>query len=564
MRYHHYLSALLMFAASISAHGQYHDPIALQANPNTATSPLAPRLDGIGNHSFRVTTSVDESQAFFDQGLMLTYAFNHSEALRSFKEAARLDPANAMAWWGQALVLGSNINLPMMEYVAADARAAMQKAQELKAGVTPLERGLIEALAVRFVLEGEGLEDSTAYMAAMLTLYDTFPGDPDVATLAASAIMNTTPWDYWSRDGKPYDSTILVMEILQAGMLENPRHTGLLHYYIHIVEAQRPGLGERAADTLRGSTPNAGHLLHMPSHIYMRLGRYADSYDVNSEASEADASYIAACQAQGIYPVGYYPHNVHFMVWSAQSMGRYKDAMQAARQIREKIPGFIKELSETPTGSGADGWLMYETFMSQPLFTMVRFGDWEAILNEQQPVENAIYMTGIWHYARGLAYVHTDKDREARKELKQLNMILQERGIADYPASINGAERLLQIAAATLQGELLAANEDYDKAVAHLARAVWLQDGLNYMEPPDWFMPVRHYLGAVLLEAGRSAEAAVIYADDLRNNPDNGYALIGLAKAQAAGGDKSAAEVTRQRYEQAWSQADKPLTSSRY
>jgi tetratricopeptide (TPR) repeat protein len=547
------------------AQAQFHDPRALDADPSTAIGPLAPRLSGLGDAGFDVTTTSKESQYFFNQGLRLTYAFNHSEALRSFKEAARLDPNNAMAWWGQALVLGPNINLPMMPYVAAQTWQAMQRAVELEDAATEKERELIDALALRYAspeLTPDGPVLSGAYAEAMQLLAAKYPGDPDIAALTASAIMNLSPWDYWYGDGTPYQRTLVVLELLQQAIAKNPQHTGVLHYYIHITEAYVPQQGEPAADLLSGLAPNAGHLVHMPAHIYMRVGRYADAYAVNLAASQADNAYIAACQAQGLYPIGYYPHNVHFLVWSAQAMGRYEDALAAAEQISEKIPAFVGVEDQLPGNVQADAWRLFETFLSQPLFTMVRFGDWQAVLRQPQPASQALFMTGVWHYARGLAFTHTGKNADAVSELTSLQAILGEPGIGEYPVSLNGAGRLLQIAAALLAGEIAAANEEYDAAIGLLELAVRLQDGLLYMEPPDWFMPARHYLGAVLLEAGWPAEAETVYWADLRKNPNNGYALFGLWQAQQAQGKDGGA--VKARFSVAWANADHELSSSRY
>jgi len=555
--------ALLLTATAAMA--QYHDPRALAGDPLTATAPLAPKLTGLGEVSMQVTTTSPESQYFFDQGLRLTYGFNHSEALRSFKEAARLDPSNAMAWWGQALVLGPNINLLMMPYVVEQTWAAMQQAIALKGNTSQKERELIEALALRYAAtdDSQQAERNQAWADAMLALAQRYPDDPDIATLTASAMMNLSPWNYWHNDGTPYARTVLVIDMLSGITAANPQHTGAMHYYIHITEAQQPQLAEQAADNLRGQTPNAGHLLHMPSHIYMRVGRYADAYTVNVAASQADETYIAACNAQGIYPMGYYPHNMHFLVWSAQSMGRYGDALNNARRIAGKVPDYVGEIGdESPTGQHADAWQLFEVFLSQPLFTMARFGDWDAVLAEPQPPQAAQFMTGAWHYARGLAYVHTDEKRKARKELKRMRKLINSDALADYPASLNGARTVLNIAAEVLDGEIAAASGNYDEAIAALSTAVRLQDSLYYMEPPDWFMPSRHYLGALLLEADRPREAETVYWADLRRNPNNGFALFGVAQAQAAQGLDNSAVMAR--FDTAWADADHELTSSRY
>lgn len=562
------LLSSLSWASIVQA--QYHDPRAIEADPLNATSALAPKLEGVGVHGMAVTTNNPESQFFVDQGLRLTYAFNHSEALRSFKEAARLDPDNAMAWWGQALVLGPNINLPMMPYVVEQTWDALQRAVALRDNVSDKElsdkeRALIDALALRYAATPDDAQHrrDKAYSLAMIQLTEKYPDDPDIATLTASAIMNLSPWDYWHNDGTPYARTTQVLDMLSRTSENFPQHTGALHYYIHITEAQRPQLAEKAADQLSGLTPNAGHLLHMPSHIYMRLGRYADAYAVNAVASKADEAYIAACNAQGLYAMGYYPHNVHFMVWSAQSMGRYDDALTVARKIESKIPEFVGEIGdESPTGQQADAWQMFETFLSQPLYTMVRFGDWDAILNEPQPPQAARFMTGIWHYARGLAQVHSGNESNAKKELRHLTALIESDELAQYPASLNGARTLLTIAARVLEGELKAADGDYDDAIAKLSEAVRLQDTLMYMEPPDWFMPSRHYLGAVLLDAGRANEAETVFWADLKKNPNNGHALFGVAQAQEAQGRDNTAVM--ERFTKAWASADRPLTTARY
>lgn len=558
--------SLVIFIGCELALAQYHDPRALEADPTMSRAPIAPRLDGLGSVSLKTSTVNADSQYFFDQGLRLTYAFNHSEALRAFKESARRDPNNAMAWWGQALVLGPNINLPMLPYVNEQAWQAIQRALTSETNITELEAALIDALAMRYSNDptADRAELDRVYASEMRKVLARFGGDPNVATLYASAVMNLSPWDYWRGDGTPYGRTETVLQVLEDAINLFPEHTGALHYYIHITEAVVPERGESSADLLAGLAPGAGHLVHMPSHIYMRRGRYADAYRVNMEAAQADESYIAQCQAQGLYPVGYYPHNVHFAVWAAQFLGRSQDALTGARKIRDKVETLIDTTASTPTGSGADAWLLFETFLSQPLYTMVRFGQWDAVLAEPEPPIEARYMTGIWYYSRGLAYAHTDQKRKAKRELKALRKIFEEEGIADYPASLNGAIALLLIAEAILDGEIAAMSEDWEAAIAALSRAVRLQDGTAYMEPPDWYFPSRHYLGAVLLEAGLPAQAETVYWADLRQNPVNGYALFGLRQAQLAQGKTAAAGETGRRLESAWSQADVTLTSSRY
>ena len=310
----HKITAIVSFAA-LPGQSQVHDPRALTADPATALEPIAPLLEGLGDHHLAVTTSEPRSQQFFDQGLRLTYGFNHSEALRAFKEAARLDPDNAMAYWGWALVLGPNINLPMLPEVVPQAYRAIQKAVELEAGVSAKERAYIEALAERYSddPEADRVALDSAYAAAMADVVERNPDDLDAATLYAASLMNLSPWDYWNLDGSPKGDTTEILDTLQSVVDREPRHAGALHYYIHTVEARHAQRGEKHADMLAGLMPGAGHMVHMPSHIYMRVGRFADSYEANRLAVEADEGYITQCRAQGIYPLAYYPHNIHFM-----------------------------------------------------------------------------------------------------------------------------------------------------------------------------------------------------------------------------------------------------------
>ncbi len=539
------------------APAQIHDPKALNADPLASDGPIAPVLSGLGKHHFKVTTSVPRSQLFFDQGLRLTYGFNHSEALRAFKEAARLDPNNAMAYWGWALVLGPNLNLPMQSEVVPRAYQAMQKALALKEKVSPKEKAYIEALAVRYaesvVADRSALD--AAYVETMSSLVKRYPEDSDAATLYAAAVMNTNPWDYWYKDGSPKPHTEIILETLQAVIARSPRHAGAHHYLIHTVEAFRPELGVASADILGGLMPGAGHLVHMPSHIYMRVGRYADSYKANALAVKADERYITQCRAQGLYPLAYYPHNLHFQVWSAMFQGRSKAALEAGQKVAGKIP----------PGASGNTWGLYEAFRAQPMFVTVRFGLWEAMLEDPKPEDSALFMNGVWHYGRGLAYLHGGNLPKAREELGALvqlrNKITDDQG---YYIGFGAAGNLLTIAEEVVLGELAAAEGDFNRAASHLERAVRLEDGLRYNEPPDWYFPVRHLLGAVLLEAGRPEEAEVVYWEDLRRNPENGYSLFGLKQSLSAQGKEGVASVIEARFQRAWKDADIVLSSSRY
>ena len=535
-----------------------HSPLALEADPSKADSPIAPLLEGLGDHHFPVTTQIPQSQVFFDQGLRLTYAFNHSEALRAFKEAARLDPDNAMAYWGWALVLGPNLNLPMVPDVVPQTYGAIQQAMALKDKVSERERAYIEALGKRYSNDpaADRVPLDFAYSQAMKNLATRYPDDLDAATLYAASLMNLSPWDYWNLDGSPKGNTEEILNTLQVVVDGNPRHPGALHYYIHAVEARHPERGEKPADQLAGLTPGAGHLVHMPSHIYMRVGRYSDSYAANRLAAVADENYITQCRSQNIYPLNYYPHNIHFMAWSAMFQGRPEEALQAARKIVDKVP---PELS-----TDKNVWALYETFLSQPMFVMVRFGMWKDMLAEPKPDVESQFMTGIWHYGRALAYLHTGQSSVVLQELRALTAARKAMGEVDHYIGFATAETLLTIAEEIVQGELAYAEGFTLEGLAHLERAVRLEDSLRYNEPPDWYFPVRHLLGAMLLDVGRPNEAEVVYAADLKKNPNNGYALFGLKRALEQQGKLEDASAVKERFDRTWADATHKLSSSRF
>ncbi len=548
-------TSLAVGPAAAQCHEE-HDKIALDADPRTAREPIAPVLEGLGTHHHAVTTRSERAQMFFDQGLKLTYGFNHEEALRSFKEAARLDPDCAMAYWGWALVLGPNLNLPMKPEVAPQAWEALQLAIARKDRVSPKERDYIEALAVRYTKDpkADRAPLDRAFAGAMRTLHRNYPDDLDAATLFAASLMEAAPWNYWTRDGRPHAQTPEVLTTLEGVLARDGEHEGALHYYIHAVEPVDPMRGVKAADTLIGLAPGAGHLVHMPSHIWIQLGRYRESYEANVRAAQADEGYITQCRAQGIYPLGYYPHNVHFQAWAALMQGRRGAAVEAARKVRSKVPEDLR----------SNEWGLYETFLSMPLFALVRFGRWEQVLAEPRPPEKAPYWTGVWHYARGIAYAHTGRAGDARKELKALSRIADDSRSIETRIGFSNAGKLLAIAREVLAGELDAKAGQWDSAVRRLDRAVRLEDRLTYTEPPDWYYPVRHTLGAVLLEAGRPDEAEAVYWQDLKKNRENGYALFGLWKSLEAQGRAEDAAAAEQRFRAAWSDADVTLSSSRF
>jgi tetratricopeptide (TPR) repeat protein len=517
---------------------------------------LAPRLQNLGNHTFSVTTDSDRAQLFINQGVNLMYGFNHKEAGRSFQEAARLDPDCAMAYWGMALVLGPNINLPMSPESEPAAYELSQKAKSLMDGVSEREKGLIETLLARYSGEtsADRIKHDKAYSEAMKNLHMRYPADLDIATLYAESIMDLNPWNYWTRDGKPYPATVEAMNLLESVISKNPNHPGAIHYYIHVVEYAQPGLAEAGADRLLKLVPGAGHLVHMPSHIYRRTGRYHDASLSNLKAIEADEDYITQCRAQGVYPLAYHPHNIHFL-WDSSTMeGRSATALDAARKASATVP----------EGIWRDIPLLHQ-FLVTPLFAYTRFGKWDEILAEPQPPEDSPFWTGIWHYARGLAYTAKSNMKAAEQELAKLTEIAAMEEMEDYRVTFsrNGAKSILDIAVFVLSGELEAGKGNYEQAIANLHRGVLLEDNLIYNEPPDWHVPVRQVLGAVMLDAKRAEEAEAIYWQDLRGNPENGWSLFGLMKSlQAQDKDVEAAAV-EERFRKAWSRADVKLDSSR-
>jgi tetratricopeptide (TPR) repeat protein len=549
---------LMSLLACAGAHAQIWDPRALDIDPLKATAPIAPLLDGLGDHHHAVTTANPDSQKFFDQGLRLTVAFNHSEAVRAFKEAIRLDPRNAMAYWGWAYALGPNLNLPMQPEVIAQAFDASRRALALTDSVTPAERDYIEALAARYAADpnADRAALDKAYAEAMGQVAARYPDDPDAAALYAEALMNRSPWNYWEPDGGPRENTPVILQTLESVLVRYPNHPAAIHLYIHAVEARFPDRAVAAADRLGALMPGAGHIVHMPSHIYMGVGRYADAVRVNQLADAADDAYVANCHAQGFYLFGYHRHNEHFITWAAMLDGESAVAMAAARKIGKRLP---PEMATGPFGETV------QHLLSQPLYVLVRFGRWQEVLNEPRPPPGFAVMTGLWHYARGLAFRHTaGRLADAARELQALRRLAMSRELQQREVGFAPAPVVLEIATEVLAAELASARGQHGVAIGHLDRAVRLQDGLTYNEPPDWYFPVRHYLGAELLEAGRPAEAATVYWQDLARNRENGYALFGLQQALAAQHrDAEAAEVAA-RFRAAWRSADVTLRSSRF
>lgn len=521
----------------------------------------APLFEGMGDYHRSITTSDPGAQRYFNQGMVLAFGFNHAEAIRSFRAAQTLDDQCAMCYWGEALATGPNINVTskgkaiMSPEERVAAYAAVQKAIELKENATQIERDLIDALAVRYNGDPETERDplDRAYAQALRQVVANYPDDDDAAAMFAEAWMNTMPWNYWAEDGQPRPETVEVIEALESILERSPRHPLAPHLYIHAVEASsNPGRAEAAADRLANLVPGAGHLVHMPAHIYWRVGRYHDASEANVRAAAVDEEYIAQCNAQGFYPALYYPHNIHFL-WAASTMeGRSAVAIEAARKVAENVR--LEQIEQFPT---------VEFFKTIPILALTQFGRWDAILQEPEPPENLDYSNAIWHYARGTALIKKDDIEGAlaqRAALVSLKDSVQMSFLdsADYPASV-----LLHIADELLMGDVAMARGELDAATEHFRLAVTAQDGLPYMEPPFWYYPTRQSLGMSLLKEGRYADAEAVYRKDLEGYPRNGWSMFGLIQSLEAQEKMDEAETVRQVFDQVWSRADVELTGSR-
>ncbi len=544
MRLHMLSSLVLLLVVLIVAARADHPKAADPAAPSPAD--LVELMVDLGDHEMKITTDVPQAQQYFNQGLRLTYGFNHDEARRAFRAAAHLDPECAMAWWGIALTLGTNYNMPMDEEMGKAAFAAEQKALALSAAVSEKERDFIEALKPRYAdpppVERKALDE--AFAVAMGKLAEKYPDDVDAAVLYAEAMMDLRPWELWTPDGQPQPGTELILKTLENVLAKAPNHPGANHYYIHAVESAQPEKGIAAAERLAKIAPGAGHLVHMPAHIYFRVGRYNDASKANEAAIAADEAYIAKYKPQGIYPMMYYPHNVHFL-WAAATMeGRSQVAIDAATRTSKLIPDMM--VKEMP---------MVEAFVPTRLFALVRFKKWDEILAEPAPNAEFRYATGMWHYARGMAFAAKGEIDKAKQEHQRLVEIAQATP-QDQMAMQHKAADLLNIAVNHLDATLLANTNQDDAAAQKLRDAVAQQDALRYDEPPPWYMPMRQALGDQLLKMNQPAEAEQAFRKDLEVYPENGWSLAGLERSLRAQVRNDEADAVHKRFEQAWSQAD--------
>jgi tetratricopeptide (TPR) repeat protein len=519
------------------------------------TKQMSPLFNNLGNLHFSISTKNERAQAFFDQGLKLSYAFNHAEAHRSFMEASRLDPNSAMTYWGQAFTLGPNINDPIpTEERKIKINEALTKAKQLASKASLKEQILIEALSARYSkdLTADIPELNMFYMDAMTKAVKKFPEDANVQILYAASIMNTVPWNYWDKDGNPSPNIKEAKAALEKAMLLEPENPGGHHYYIHMVELPYPDLGVESADKLASLMPGAGHIVHMPSHIYIRVGRYKDAVITNQKAILADEDYISQCFAQGLYPLGYYPHNIHFLWSSASLLGASDIALDAAKKTAEKVP--IGEFLEMP---------FLQDFAATPMLAYTRFGKWNEILTIPAPNSKIKHLNLMRHYARGIAFIRKGNIKEAQEELNAIDALKKDPELETLIATANNASiHAANIAYEVVSGELEALKGNIPKAIEHLKNAVVFEDGLTYTEPAAWHIPTRQNLGAILLKAEKYKAAEKIYKEDLNILRQNGWSLMGLYKSLLAQDKNKEANAIKKEFNSAWQDADIEIDNS--
>ena len=508
-----------------------------------------PLYTDLGTHHKRISTRVPAAQQYFDQGLRLTYGFNHAEAIRSFTRAAELDSTCAICYWGIALAHGPHVNAPMDSASGVAAYAAAQKALALKSHASAPERAYIEAVAQRYeaVPPAARARLDTAYSRAMAKVAKAYPNDLDAATLYAESLMDLRPWNYWKPDGTPYEGTTEIVRQLRRVIAANPSHPGACHYYIHAVEAVDPKAAVPCAERLAQLMPGEGHMVHMPAHIYIRVGRWNDAVKANQHAIHTDEVFIEGQNPRGVYPLAYYPHNIHFLAFASTMAGRSAQAIEASKTLTGKVNVDVAR----QVG-------MLQEMLPSHTLTLTTFGKWDDVLAEPLPPADIRFSYAMAYYARGVAHAAKQQWAEAQAALDTVTAI--------NAATPDAAESktALAIAVHALTGEIASRRGDLDAGITHFREAIKIEDAGLYFEPPKWYYPVRHSLGAVLLRAGKNAEAEQIYREDLKRFPENGWALFGLAQAlKAQGKDAEAARVDA-RFRKAWADADVTLVASRF
>jgi tetratricopeptide (TPR) repeat protein len=517
------------------------------AQTPTKASRTVPLFTDLGNLHHPVSSKSAEVQKYFDQGMRLVFAFNHGEAIRAFNEAARIDPTCAICYWGIALAYGPHVNAGMDSAGGVAAYAALQKARELAGTASEQERAYIEALVPRYAAVPPAARErlDSAYATAMKQLAQRYPDDLDAQTLYAEANMDLRPWNYWQPNGQPYPGTQETVEILERVIARDPNHPGACHYYIHAVEAVAPAKALPCAERLAQLMPGAGHLVHMPAHIYIRVGRYNEAIESNIHAVHTDEAYIQTEGPTGVYPVGYYPHNYHFLSFAQMMAGRSAEAIATARTLVSKVP--VEIARQVP---------LVADMIAYEHIALAKFGRWRELVALPLPPADVPSAYGMALYARGVALAATGKEANAELALANLEQVVAN--------SSGQTKTVLEIAMHALAGEIAARRSDTGAAITHFRAAQKLEDGMLYFEPPPWPLPIRPALGAVLLRAGRAAEAEQVYREDLQRFPENGWSLFGLAaslRAQKRIGD---ADAVQARLDKAWAKADVRLTASSF
>ena len=555
---------VVAFVAGFACTTATIEPVAPAPAPATpAETPPAPvgatLLDGLGSYHRAITTARPEAQRWFDQGLILAYGFNHDAAERSFLKATEYDPDCAMCWWGAALVLGPHVNATMNPDNNAKAWMRVQKALALAPRVDLWEQAFIEALTARYAEKPPEDRASLdrAYANAMNALLKKLPDDLDAATMYAESLMDLQPWNYYDPQGRPKGNTREIVATLESVMARDPDHAGALHLYIHAVEASdQAARGAAAADRLRELVPGSGHLVHMPAHIYTRVGRYHDAAIANQKAIKSDDVYLATCRpAPGVYPLGYVPHNHHFLWWTSSMEGASATALAAAEETasRANLPDLIKQ----------PGFEFLQDFWVTPLKAKVQFAKWDEIVATPKPSDDMPYPVAIWHFAQGMAASDQKRLDDAQAHLDALAKAAADPMFEKYMVGPqHSLARTLKVAERVLAGELAWARKDNKAAIAALEQAVAAEDANAYFEPPLWHQPTRQYLGAVLISSGKAARAEQVYREDLERNPENGWALYGLAQSLTAQGKKKQAAAVEERRRKAWEHADIQLSAS--
>ena len=504
----------------------------------------------IGGVDHKVTTRSAEAQKFFNQGLGCIYGFNHEAAINSFKQAIKLDPDMAMAYWGISFALGSNYNVTADAAALTQAYEYLQKAQSASPKVSQAEQDYIAALAQRYSADPKSDQSklALAWSKAMGDLSKKYPDDMDAATLYAESMMNLHPWQLWSTDGKPNEGTLEIVAVLEAVLKRDPNHIGANHYYIHAVEASPfPERALASAYRLGPLAPSAGHLVHMPSHIYLRTGDFSAGAKSNELAMVADQNYLKRSGSTGLYGLMYYNHNIHMLAASDIGRGNYAGAIRSARQLVGNVAPNLRAMP------------MLEMFLPYQLVTYIRFNKTDEIMNYPQPVPDAKVTSAWWRFARGLALIETGKTADAEKELTALREIMKATPF-EQPIGNSLAQNVYKVAELMLAGEIAGAKGDMPTAIDSLRKAVEAADLVNYNEPPDFDVPVREWLGRALLRSGKFADAEAVYRTELEKHPQSGRALFGLAEALDKQGKRSSADIVRQQYEEAWKEADTKLT----